>query len=624
MEFDLSVRAIRRTFLLFLAQTSLAFAVQPALAYTRPAGIVHQYPLTGSREVPPATDIGIRAIGAYDAGALAKQTFVAVGSKSGAHTLAAHLTRDRSMIIFHSATPFAYGETVQFAMNATLIGGTPITDSIHFTTMIRPITAAEIAMGHKEMSQSEMPPLEPKSMVQPLGQPSGVLPPMTVTIDDSATPGTIYFANLGFDSLSRLNNCYLFNCDRHGVITRQRELPYGDDGNDFKMQPNGLLTYDDATLAAFVGMDSAWNVIDTFAAKDYPTDLHDLRFFPDGSYALLGDSYTLVNMTDSVAGGKDSELVEGEVIQKFDKDGSLVFQWRGIDHYTITDSKYINLTSSPVDFEHANALDFDSAGNFILSNRHLCEISKINGVTGDFMWRLGGAHNQFTLVGDSIWFSFQHGARLIPNGDLTVFDNANNDTVTGGNGTIVHRSRAVEYAIDTTAKTATLVWQYHHTPETVSTALGYVERLPNGNTLICWGADDSVAMTEVRPDNTTAFELVMGNDNYSYRAIKFLPDSTSGTAQVASASVAGGTTLEIDAGTSGALSALYTLGQSQLVTLTVYDMTGREVRTVLASQMEASGTHEAALDLAGLPDGAYECALITPQATIVRSFCFLK
>ncbi len=573
------------------------------------------------------TDIGIRAIGTYDPATLSAQEFVAYGSISGAHPLAVHLSRDRSMAIFHPKTSFAYGEVVQFVMSATiqpspkLLGGMTIVDSIHFITMVRPAPPIPDWVRNDSYQASGGPGMPDSSN---LGYDS--LPSMTVTVDDSATPGTIYFDNFGFTSLP--NPCYNFTANEHGVITRDQELPGDESSRDFKPEPNGICTYLDANTNVFYGLDSAWNIIDSFAAVNYPTDQHELRVFPDGSYALLGLSTSSVDMSQLVPGGYKFATVYGDVIQTFDPDGNLVFEWRGIDHYNVIDSKYEDLTSFVIDFEHGNSLDFDSSGNILFSNRHLCEISNINGVTGDFIWRLGGAHNQFKLVGDSLCFSMQHDARWIPNGDMTFFDNATYDTVIGGDGTWIQKSRAVEYALDTSAMTATLVWQYHHTPETWSESMGSVERLPNGNTFIGWGDDTAVSMTEVRPDNSTAFEMVMHNMNVSYRAIKDVPDfgfigilDTAGARVLSSSALNDtGNTLEVQAKTNGTLCAAFTLDQSQLVSLTIYDMAGREVSEVLASQLETLGEHEVGLDLAGLPSGAYECVLTTQNGSFIRSF----
>ena len=94
---------------------------------------------------------------------------------------------------------------------------------------------------------------------------------------------------------------------------------------------------------------------------------------------------------------------------------------------------------------------------------------------------MGGKHNEFTFVNDSIGFSHQHAIRRFANGHLMLFDN--------GNFHALQFSRAMEYAVDESLKTASLVWQYRHSPADIyGQAMGYAQRLDNGNTLIGWGA----------------------------------------------------------------------------------------------------------------------------------------
>jgi hypothetical protein len=140
------------------------------------------------------------------------------------------------------------------------------------------------------------------------------------------------------------------------------------------------------------------------------------------------------------------------------------------------------------------------------------EVTKIDRITGDILWRMGGKNNQFTFTSDPIPFSHQHAAKWLPNGNLVLFDN--------GNLRLPHFSRAVEYALDQGAKTATLVWQYRLNPDVFGPAFGDVQRLANGNTLICWGATVPL-LTEVAPDGTIVSEMALAPGVSSYRAFRF-------------------------------------------------------------------------------------------------------
>jgi Arylsulfotransferase (ASST)/Secretion system C-terminal sorting domain len=97
-----------------------------------------------------------------------------------------------------------------------------------------------------------------------------------------------------------------------------------------------------------------------------------------------------------------------------------------------------------------------------------------------------------------------------------LFDNGNQHTP--------NYSRAVEYKLDEQNKTADLVWEYRHNPDIYNAAMGSVERLPNGNTLIGWGLAGflgSPAFTEVHPDNSVALEMKLPINQGSYRVYKF-------------------------------------------------------------------------------------------------------
>jgi hypothetical protein len=101
---------------------------------------------------------------------------------------------------------------------------------------------------------------------------------------------------------------------------------------------------------------------------------------------------------------------------------------------------------------------------------------------------------------------------MLPNGDVILFDDGDDD--------VPPFSRAVEYALDTDAGTATLVWSAHATPQLEDFALGYAQRLSNGNTLITYGAARQVQ--EVSPDGALVWDLYdLSTDDFGiYRAYR--------------------------------------------------------------------------------------------------------
>jgi hypothetical protein len=164
-----------------------------------------------------------------------------------------------------------------------------------------------------------------------------------------------------------------------------------------------------------------------------------------------------------------------------------------------------------VDYVHGNAIELDADGSLLVSSRHLDEITKISRATGEILWRLGGVNNEFTFTNDPGHFSQQHSIRRLANGHLLLYDN--------GNYHVPALSRAVEYAVDEVAKTATAVWEYRNSPDVYGGAMGSVERLANGNTVIGWGST-SPALTEVTSSGAEVFELTLPPAIYSYRAFR--------------------------------------------------------------------------------------------------------
>ncbi len=198
----------------------------------------------------------------------------------------------------------------------------------------------------------------------------------------------------------------------------------------------------------------------------------------------------------------------------------MIFQWRSWDYIPFTDT-YFDMTAHRVDLIHMNDITIDNDGNIIASMRHLSSIIKINRETGNIMWFLGGKQNDFTFINEHpenapTYFSYQHDATILPNGNITLFDN--------GNQHPTQYSRGVEYELDQQNKTATLVWEFRHNPDIYAGAMGSAERLPNGNTIIGWGianGPDIPTFTEVHPDNSIALEFSLPSGLFSYRSYKF-------------------------------------------------------------------------------------------------------
>jgi hypothetical protein len=259
----------------------------------------------------------------------------------------------------------------------------------------------------------------------------------------------------------------------------------------------------------FYTFDNNFEIIDSFSCVgDYSVDFHDFEILSNGNALLMGVEERIVDLSKTVPGGFDSAFVLGNIIQELDRNRNVVFQWSSFDHFLITDvTPDIDLKQQNIVSCHMNSVIKDKDGNYIFSSRVLDEITKIDGKTGNVIWRLGGKeckNNQFRYLNDTIdgfyGFSHQHSITLLPNGNLLLFDN--------GNLKPNPYTRAVEYKLDETNKTVEKVWEYTPFPEIFTPAMGNAQRLPNGNTMIGWsGNSGQLFATEVKPDGTKALEI---------------------------------------------------------------------------------------------------------------------
>ena len=126
---------------------------------------------------------------------------------------------------------------------------------------------------------------------------------------------------------------------------------------------------------------------------------------------------------------------------------------------------------------YPNAIHYYPADeSYTLSDRSLGLFVKFKR-NGALVWQLGGSNplgKSFTLVGLDRWM-FNHGHHLTADGHFLFF---NNGGTTGDTGT----PRVLEVLLDETNNTATKTWEYQGRGP--ASALGDVERLPNGNVLV--------------------------------------------------------------------------------------------------------------------------------------------
>jgi arylsulfate sulfotransferase len=322
-------------------------------------------------------------------------------------------------------------------------------------------------------------------------------------------------------------NGYLTVFDSTGNVAWYREFP-GQSLAEAKQQPNGNFTailtstHGDAPIvgnAVEIALDGS--VARTFTApavSPYIDDHELLLLFQNGTYdGALFLAYNQRHVNLSSTGGPADTVLSGHQLIREDANGDQHVVFDAWDHYN--ESQNVEPVSGQVDFDHPNSVALDLDGNYVVSWRDLDAITKINATTGAIMWTfaspLSALTSDFTIVGDPLnGFSAQHSVRVLDNGNLLVFDNGTRHSP--------RATRVVEYQLDQTAHTATMVWQFSHVPPIYTQFTGSAQRLQNGNTFIGWAWAPSIVASEVTSTGATVWEAPLSSTGaqFPYRFTK--------------------------------------------------------------------------------------------------------
>lgn len=259
-------------------------------------------------------------------------------------------------------------------------------------------------------------------------------------------------------------------------------------------------------LACYVRVNAQQQITDSiFPVGPYQADFHEGFATSDSTFLILGMYRVKTDLSKYVAGGfPDAEIV-GNIIQEITRSGRVVFEWKSLDHIPYSDAtEDIDFAQVLVDVLHINSIFRDTDGGLIISCRHLDEVIKIDGKTGQILWRLGGSkskNNQFRFLNDTtsgfFGFSHQHCVSRTSRGTLLMFDNGNLKPEP-------QSSRVVEYEINEKEKTVRKVFEYSPDSKVFASTMGSVSSLPNGNILVGYGAAVSLSG---KPSDIAAEEI---------------------------------------------------------------------------------------------------------------------
>ncbi len=460
------------------------------------------------------------------------------GSKSGVHNCRIVLADDGKTVVIYPEPKFSPSERVDVVIadgfrkkNGTLVTGL----SFHFETrkehtpeVLEGIRQSlwyskQLEYGTPENTEEALTATVRQSCYQ-------VTKPEILTNTSNAFDGYIFYYNF------RTTNPY---CFARTIINNNGDsiyfYPSNNSGVGFSIASNGYLIYRNDITSEWVMVDSSYQEIATYQmGNGYVSDEHDFDIFPNGRRLMMAyDVQTGVDLS-MLAPGKDSMNVIGLIVQELDASNNVLFEWRSWDHLEFDDAMFwiqnglMNIgNGGTYDYVHGNSVRYYQDTALLVSSRHTSDIMKISLNTGKIIWRLGGENNNWTILNDPdafnaadgkvYYFSGQHDAHILPNGNLLFFNNDNNLLPT--------RSGAKEYILDESTKTATMVWRYVRPPfegaNLISNAMGNAQRLANGNTFINWGLIANVTkqfpkMTEVDAAGNIVWEFRWDVDTINY------------------------------------------------------------------------------------------------------------
>jgi hypothetical protein len=257
-----------------------------------------------------------------------------------------------------------------------------------------------------------------------------------------------------------------------------------------------------------------------------PTDLHELQTLPNGDHLMvsypLKSGVDLTGLPGDPSAGPDSTIADCRV-EQVDGQGRLVWQWSASDHFdpvteNTTPAPTLVGTQNVYDVFHCNSVDPLPNGNVLVSARNMNAVFEIRHSDGKVLWKLGGTTVNrdgaaiMSFVNDpDHGIVQQHDARMLPNGHVSVYDNQ-----------AAFPARAIEYALDFTAHTATPVFSYANPAGAASCCMGSFRPSPDGHRVIGWGyvIGDGRAVTELDGAGNDVLDIAFPPGSASYRAIK--------------------------------------------------------------------------------------------------------
>ncbi len=247
-------------------------------------------------------------------------------------------------------------------------------------------------------------------------------------------------------------------------------------------------------------------------ANGLHADLHDFEIAPHDIAYITAFNPIRCDLAP-LQGASDGSIID-TAIQEIDlRTGLVRWEWHSLDHIAASESETPAATNAtPWDWFHINSIDPEPDGDLLISARNTWAAYQLQAGSGTVLWRLGGTNSSFTM-GPGTETAWQHDARMLADGEVTVFDD-------GSNPPIHRQSRGLRIALDLATHAARLTASYTHpAPPLLSASQGNMQALADGNFLIDYGGVPQIS--EYSPAGALLFDAHLPYAMISYRGFRF-------------------------------------------------------------------------------------------------------
>jgi hypothetical protein len=484
----------------------------PAVGSAVAAGRVEISPQAGTQDASPRTQISILGVARHEI-----ESVRVAGSVSGTHPGALRTYSGDRGASFVLRRPLTQGERV--TVEIRIAGHTPIAFGFTIARLVPnpPIinipTTQPAKLQHLITQRGLLPPKIAVHRTGPNVRDDLFLTPLPSPIVHPGAMNAISIKPVGPGGPMII--------DRHGRLVWFHQLPRPVVAANLQLQRwNGrtVMTWwqGAVTIAAYgLGVGEIYNTAYqplkvVHAGNGYAADIHEFVLTPSGDALMTVQSLIDVHLPGT-APGQLSPLIDS-IVQEVDvRTGLVVWEWHALGHIPLSASFATPATSPYDDVFHVNSIQQVPGNRLLISARDTCAIYEIDQGTGRIAWTLGGMQSSFRM-GPGTRFYFQHDARLLPGGRISLFDDE------GGPPFFAKTSRGLVLALNTRSHTASLVHQYPR-PRTLPDSEGSLQTLPGGDALVGFGSEPD--FTEFTAGGRMLFDASLPSDDGSYRVYGF-------------------------------------------------------------------------------------------------------